>query len=508
MPHTTLPPDESLDRVPVRDGIRLRDGGRDVWLVPWTHRPRRQEPRNGDAGDQRDGPGEVWWTEHPATVLHRLASDAYNIEQLRRLLGQTHWLGSTERLPDHEVVDRIRREVESGWLVFADLRHRERDTATTSAATPHPKRPAAAPPPEPVRERAPRRVVEKAWIRIVFLRDADDRPVPGINLTVSFGDGTEEEVVTDIKGRVERRGIDSRACAVRCDIADARLSGTWIVVGEGGSADDGGARQDRGTEAGKASVAEVDEVHVKSGDTLDGVAKTHGMTWRELARFNWGTDVPAQINDHLRDDVGCTRTTRDGKNYVFHEGDNPGILFVPHEWKSTGLATNREHVFRLRRAGGIIIVLENEEGLRIPEAEYEATFADESVRQGILGRNGMAYIRDPATGEFRVIYREEDDVLAKSLAASVRKGFDDRMTHQLFRMLAYGTSIVSRAHAAYDRYFNDYTGRGLVEDIYQELTDPQALGICEALMAHHGMPTRTALVVVGAESDDDEQQHG
>ena len=173
MPHTTLPPDESLDRVPVRDGIRLRDGGRDVWLVPWTHRPRRQEPRNGDAGEQRDGPGEVWWTEHPATVLHRLASDAYNIEQLRRLLGQTHWLGSTERLPDHEVVDRIRREVESGWLVFADLRHRERERV---AVAPRQKPPAAEPPP-PSPAPAPRRPAPTPAAPVVV----EDNPLDAID---------------------------------------------------------------------------------------------------------------------------------------------------------------------------------------------------------------------------------------------------------------------------------------------------------------------------------------
>jgi hypothetical protein len=55
---------------------------------------------------------------------------------------------------------------------------------------------------------------------------------------------------------------------------------------------------------------------------------------------------------------------------------------------------------------------------------------------------------------------------------------------------------------AYDRYFNDYTGQGLIEDLYQELTEPEALAVCEALMALHGLPTHSP-IRVGDSSEQD-----
>jgi hypothetical protein len=87
---------------------------------------------------------------------------------------------------------------------------------------------------------------------------------------------------------------------------------------------------------------------VKKGETLDGLAKGAGMTWKELAKFNWGTDLPGEINQHLRDDVGCTKKTSDGANYVFDDSDDPGIVYIPKPWKQQGLATAKTHVFKAK----------------------------------------------------------------------------------------------------------------------------------------------------------------
>jgi hypothetical protein len=46
---------------------------------------------------------------------------------------------------------------------------------------------------------------------------------------------------------------------------------------------------------------------------------------------------------------------------------------------------------------------------------------------------------------------------------------------------------------AYDRYFNDYTGQGLIEDLHQELTEAEPIEACEALMALHGLPTHSPI---------------
>ena len=68
-----------------------------------------------------------------------------------------------------------------------------------------------------------------------------------------------------------------------------------------------------------------------------------------------------------------------------------------------------------------------------------------------------------------------DDIEAKSLAAAVRKAFDDRDPREIHRLFRYPAETVERAFDAYDQYFNDYHGKGLRNDIEQEFfSDPDA----------------------------------
>lgn len=95
-------------------------------------------------------------------------------------------------------------------------------------------------------------------------------------------------------------------------------------------------------------VLNVIEHKVRTGETLDSVAQAHGMTWRELAQFNWGTQQPDRINHHLYKEVGCRKKTADGKNYVFDDGDEPGKIYVPRAWRQDGLMTDMTHTIRVR----------------------------------------------------------------------------------------------------------------------------------------------------------------
>ena len=71
------------------------------------------------------------------------------------------------------------------------------------------------------------------------------------------------------------------------------------------------------------------EHRVRSGDTLEKIAQKGGITWQELSFFNFGTAVPAEVNRSLHEFVGCTKRTKDGKNFVFSDDDVPGIIYVP-----------------------------------------------------------------------------------------------------------------------------------------------------------------------------------
>ena len=64
-----------------------------------------------------------------------------------------------------------------------------------------------------------------------------------------------------------------------------------------------------------------------------------------------------------------------------------------------------------------------------------------------------------------------------------------------FPIAPASSGIIHSATAAYGEYFNDYSGRGLVEDIYAAIIDEDALSAVEGLMAYAGLPTREQIIV-------------
>jgi len=102
-----------------------------------------------------------------------------------------------------------------------------------------------------------------------------------------------------------------------------------------------------------------------------------------------------------------------------------------------------------------LVILENETGLRIPEAAYEATLADGSLHKGTLGIGGVDAIENPPPGPVVVTYPDFDDIAAKSLAACARKSFDDREPQELYRVLAHSSEMIHKVIDMYGRYFDD-----------------------------------------------------
>ncbi len=49
----------------------------------------------------------------------------------------------------------------------------------------------------------------------------------------------------------------------------------------------------------------------------------------DLIRYNFATRDPAEVNWYLREYVGCTKTTSDGKNYCFSDAAKPGLIYLP-----------------------------------------------------------------------------------------------------------------------------------------------------------------------------------
>ena len=87
------------------------------------------------------------------------------------------------------------------------------------------------------------------------------------------------------------------------------------------------------------------EYHVRSGDTLASIAKQNGLTWQDLTNYNFGTETPSEVNEALEEYVGCTHRTPNGKNVVFTDKDDPGIIYIPKPDQSYDLDTGKTHPF-------------------------------------------------------------------------------------------------------------------------------------------------------------------
>ena len=75
---------------------------------------------------------------------------------------------------------------------------------------------------------------------------------------------------------------------------------------------------------------------VRDGESLDSIARANGMTWQELARFNFGTDVKQEVSRQLYSKAGCRKPTADGRSYIFTSQDSPGLIQIPGSEGSLG----------------------------------------------------------------------------------------------------------------------------------------------------------------------------
>jgi hypothetical protein len=72
----------------------------------------------------------------------------------------------------------------------------------------------------------------------------------------------------------------------------------------------------------------------KAGDSFFTLAdlpqvKVAGLTPSDLCHFNFKTRKETEINWYLKNKVGCTKATKNGKNYLFSPSDFPGIIYLP-----------------------------------------------------------------------------------------------------------------------------------------------------------------------------------
>jgi len=238
-----------------------------------------------------------------------------------------------------DVLRTVARLIEEGELGVAEQVYRFNPPTKLDEMQNEPPPP---PPPEPLRQEK-----KLTWIEIKIMNDQTGEPVNWVRLTVKTPDGNEAFYTTNSAGIIRIDDIEPGTCDASCDIKGVQLKDTLAFVGTG-EPKGGGNADTNGQPTATVRIAQIEEHKVKKGETLDALAKGVGMTWKELANFNWGVQTPNEINEHLREDVGCTKKTSDGANYVFDDSDDPGIVYLPKPWKQEGLATGKTHVFKVK----------------------------------------------------------------------------------------------------------------------------------------------------------------
>jgi len=168
-------------------------------------------------------------------------------------------------------------------------------------------------------KRKPRRV-KKTWVELKVVWECTGEPVPGVRLVFTAPNGDQEYQTTNFSGLIRVDNIDPGECDVACKLDSPLWTNTLAFSGLGEpstkdteqTASD--ARPVSPKRSGVQHIAHIETHKVKTGENLEKLAEGADLSWQELAKFNWGTDKPKDINEHLRDEVGCTHKTEESKN--------------------------------------------------------------------------------------------------------------------------------------------------------------------------------------------------
>lgn len=193
-------------------------------------------------------------------------------------------------------------------------------------------------------------VKETTWVEFVVLDDATGDPVPNAKLSITLPGRAKADHTTPESGSLDFDGCKPGTCEITVDLAGATLGSTLELVGIGYPSGEPLRGVVLPTEGNKPfRLARITRHRVRAGDTIANLAERAGMGWKDLARFNFDTDMPEEVNKALRTQVGCTRKSRGGKNYVLDGSDDPGIIYIPQQIELRGISTGQTHRLCVRR---------------------------------------------------------------------------------------------------------------------------------------------------------------
>lgn len=129
-----------------------------------------------------------------------------------------------------------------------------------------------------------------------------------------------------------------------------------------------------------AILETAEEYPVKDGDTLESIAeaKCKDLGWKILARYNWGTALPKEVQRALRETVGVKTSDlakpelkdKPEKLALKPDTDLSPKLRIPKVWKKDSIALEKTHIVDVKRThpANAISILELDKWF-VPEQE-------------------------------------------------------------------------------------------------------------------------------------------
>lgn len=242
---------------------------------------------------------------------------------------------------------------------------------------------------------------KKTWIRLKVVDDKTGEPIPDVMLKVTLPDDTEQEAKTDGAGQVRFDGIRPGTCSATSPHKGAvwdevlpfaemgRLPSSASPPAQSGQSKPAGASAVDAR--GPFKILHVDTHDLGDDETLDEVAASNGLSFDELATFNWETTDRDEIEELLEDleadpDDGEVHAVEDsvadgflaalsdgaeeeaddeaGKVFLPDDDEEPAAddeddgytgclcrvvrrVHVPKPWTASGLATGQTHTVRV-----------------------------------------------------------------------------------------------------------------------------------------------------------------
>jgi hypothetical protein len=116
------------------------------------------------------------------------------------------------------------------------------------------------------------------------------------------------------------------------------------------------------------------------------------------------------------------------------------------------------------RNEGLRLILSSDDDVLLPEVEFSIAFENGVTLDGKLNRDGMARVLDAPRGFFEISYGDFDDMRAKVMAGRARQAIAKRDVAVVLGVLGQSSTLLAKVSEAYDTYFNDLGGQGLVAD--------------------------------------------